>query len=75
MDRKQVVNRQTFLSLARRAGHRRLVDKLDPPAKIWIDGAWRLDPGAGKLIWDPQPGHGDAQGPAAPAAPASGEGN
>lgn len=75
MDRQQVVNRQTFLSLARCAGNRRLVDRLDPPAKIWIDGAWRLDQGAGKLVWDPRPGHGDARGPASPAAPAGGEEN
>ncbi len=74
MDRKQVVNRITLLALARRAGNRRIVDKLDPPCKIWIDGAWRLDAGAGQLIWDLLPGHGDAQDPApSPAAPAGGE--
>ena len=67
MDRQQVVNRQTLLALARRVGNRRLVDKLDPPAKIWIDGAWRLDEGARELVWDPR----DPAAP--PAAPAGGD--
>ncbi len=57
MNRQQVVNRQTFLAHAHRAGNRQLVDRLDPPRRVWIDGAWRLDEGADTLVWDPWPGH------------------
>ena len=68
MDRHQVVNRITFIGLARRAGNRRLVEKLDPARRVWIDGAWRLDEGA-ELVWDPR----DPAAP--PAAPAGGDRN